>query len=117
MPGVFGIRQNDSNELRCIIARRLIVDLPRLRQLRFLLGVKQRHWIAPEQEIKNYDNDAANSAAHGNASAAGSANIFNVLAFSSSLPEHLFVSLRGIHSRLRLKLGLGRESALRTLKH
>jgi len=58
--------------------------------LRFLLRIKQRLRIAAEQEIKNYENDAANSAAHGKASAAGPANIFNVLAFSSSLPEHLF---------------------------
>ena len=53
-------------------------------------GIKQRHRIAAKQKVNNYENDAANSAAHGKASAARSANIFNVLAFSSSLPEHLF---------------------------
>src|SRR4029450_1048637 len=90
MPGIFGIGENDSDELRCLIARRLIVDLPRLRYLRLLLRIKQRHRVAAEQKVNSYDNDAANSAAHGKASAAGSANIFNILAFSSSLPEHLF---------------------------
>jgi hypothetical protein len=55
-----------------------------------LLRIKERHWIAAKQEINSHENDGANSAAHGNASAAGSANIFNVLAFSSSLPEHPF---------------------------
>jgi hypothetical protein len=58
--------------------------------LRLLLRIKQRHRIAAEQEINHYENDAANSAAHGKASAAGSANIFNILALSSSLPEHFF---------------------------
>jgi hypothetical protein len=58
--------------------------------LRLLLRIKQRHRITAKQEINNYENDAANSAAYGKASAAGSANIFNILAFSSSLPEHLF---------------------------
>jgi hypothetical protein len=56
-----------------------------------LLGIQQRHRIAPEQEINNHENHAANSAAYGKASAAaGPANIFNILAFSSALPEHLF---------------------------
>ena len=58
--------------------------------MRVLLRIKQRHWIAAEQEINSYENEAANSAAYGKASAAGSANVFNILAFSSSLPEHLF---------------------------
>jgi hypothetical protein len=58
--------------------------------LRLLLRIKQRHWIAPEQKINNYENEAAKAAAHGKASAAGSANIFNILAFSSSSPKHRF---------------------------
>jgi hypothetical protein len=31
MPGVFGIGENDSDELRCLIVRPLAVDLLRLR--------------------------------------------------------------------------------------
>jgi hypothetical protein len=31
MPGVFGIGENDSDELRRLIVRRLTVDLPGLR--------------------------------------------------------------------------------------
>jgi hypothetical protein len=31
MPGVFGIGENDSDKLRCLIVRRLAVDLLRLR--------------------------------------------------------------------------------------
>jgi hypothetical protein len=58
--------------------------------LRALLRIKQRLRIAAEQEINDYENHGANSATDDKASAAGSANIFNILAFSSSLPEHLF---------------------------
>ena len=58
--------------------------------MRLLLRIKQRLRIAAEEEIKNYDNHAADSAAHSKAAAAGPANIFNILAFSSPLPEHLF---------------------------
>ena len=90
MPGVFGIGQNDSDELRCLITWPLIVELRSLRQLRLLLRLKQRLRIAAEQKIKNYENDGANSAAqHDPSPAAGSASVFNVVAFSSPLPEHL----------------------------
>jgi hypothetical protein len=59
--------------------------------LRLLLRIKQRLRIAAEQKINNYENVSANSPAYDKASAAaGSANILNILAFSSSLPEHLF---------------------------
>jgi hypothetical protein len=54
-----------------------------------LLRIKERLRIAAEQEINNYENNGANSAAHDKPAAAGSASIFNILTFSSSLPEHL----------------------------
>jgi len=57
-----------------------------------LLRIKQRHGITAEQEINNDENHGPDSAAHGKTSApAGPTNIFNILAFSSSLPEHYFV--------------------------
>jgi hypothetical protein len=90
MPGVFGVGQYHSDELRWVISWPLAVNLPGLRQLDLLLGIKERLRIAAEQKIKNDENDGTNSTAHHDApAAAGSANIFNVVAFSSSLPEHL----------------------------
>jgi len=88
-PGVFGIGENDSNEFRCLVARRLTVDLRRLRYLRLLLRIKERLRIPAEREIKNYENDGANSAAHNEASPTRSASVFNIFAFSSPLPKHL----------------------------
>src|SRR5512132_74963 len=89
IPGVFGIGENNGDEFRCLIARCLSVDLRRLRYLRLLLRIKQRLRIAAQQEIKNYQNDRANSAAQNEASPAGSASVFNIFTFSSPLPKHL----------------------------
>ena len=57
--------------------------------MRSLLRIKQRLGITAEQEINSYQNDGANAAADNKTPPAGSASIFNVLALSSSLPEHL----------------------------
>jgi hypothetical protein len=57
--------------------------------LRLLLRIEQRLRIPAQHEIKNYENDGANSATHNEASAAGSASVFNIFAFSLSLPKHL----------------------------
>jgi hypothetical protein len=50
--------------------------------------LEQRLRITAEQKVRDDEDDRANSATYGNASATGSARVFNILAFSSSLPEH-----------------------------
>src|SRR4029079_3757882 len=89
VPRVFCIGENNRDEFRCVIARRLSIDLRRLRYLRLLLRVEQRLRIPAQHEIKNDENHGANSAAHNGASAAGSASVFNIFAFSLPLPKHL----------------------------
>jgi hypothetical protein len=58
--------------------------------LRLLLRLEQRLRIAAEQKIRDDEDDRANSATYGKASATGSTRVFNIVAFSLSLPEHQF---------------------------
>jgi hypothetical protein len=82
-----------------------------------LLRIKQRHRIATEQEIGNYENDAAKSAAHGKAPTAGPANIFNIFTFSSSLPQHLFnIAWRGSLAFMTYERPVTRDNVTRRRK-
>ena len=88
IPDVLGIGQNDGNELRGFIAWGVAFDLPRWSQLRLLLGIDQGRRIPAEKQVSDDENDASDSSADCNASAARAPHILNVFAFSSSLPEH-----------------------------
>ncbi len=72
-----------------------MVDLPAFRQWRLLLGIDQRLWIAPEEQVGDDENDSADSAADRNAAAAGTPLVLNVVTFPSALPEHRSVEWRG----------------------
>jgi hypothetical protein len=74
--------------------------------LRLLLRIKQRLRIPAEQKVRDDDNDGANSTAYGETPAAGSPRVFNVFAFSSSLPEHLSRNRCTAFTRVYLVPGL-----------
>ena len=102
IPDVLGIGQNDGDEFRGFIARRVRVDLLGGAELRWLLGVDQRRRIAAEKKISDDENDSADSAANRNASATRATHVLHVVAFPSSLPEHCLIEfgLRGHHGCL-----------------
>ena len=91
MPGVLGVGEDNANKLRRFVARRIALDLPGWRHLRLLLRIDQGRGIAAEEKVSDDQNDPTDSAANRDASAPRATHVFNVVAFTSSLPKHRFI--------------------------